>query len=279
MSRTHSSAKLSLAVWFSALALTFGTQKVTAASVTYIVGTCISGTQFSTIQAALNASPAPNTVEVCPGTYLEQVAISHPVTLEGITAGNGSLAQIELPSDYIVNATVNGGADPAIAQIYVNDVSGGSVNLTNLDVNGVGFDTDDSIFIGVLYNQSSGTINRVTTSAQNTGGGATDVDGWGMWIQGGSSKPSVTVENSSVHDFSGGGILALGETTAPDLTVTIKNNVVSADAEFTNNVVVEEGTDPTVTGNIVSGVGDYGIIVDATTGSITGNTFLGSQIG
>jgi hypothetical protein len=279
MTRTHSPAKLSLAVWFSVLAFVFGAQKMSAASVTYIVGTCVSGTHFSTIQSALDASPAPNTVEVCPGIYSEQVMISHPVTLEGITEGNGSLAQIELPSNYTANATVNGGSDPAVAQIYVNDVSGGSVNLTNLNVNGVGFGTNDSIFIGVLYNQASGTINQVTTSAQNTSGGATNVDGWGMWIQGGSSKPSVTVENSSVHDFTGGGILAVGETTAPDLTVTIKNNVVSSDAQFTNNVVLEEGTDPTVTGNIVSGIGDYGILVLAPTGSIEGNTLLGSQIG
>ncbi len=278
MSRMHSLAKLSLAVWFSALALAFGAQEMSA-SVTYIVGTCTSGTQFSTIQAALDASPAPNTVEVCPGTYLEQVMISHPVTLEGIAEGNGSLVQIELPSDYTVNATVNGGSDPAVAQIYVNVVSGGSVNLTNLNVNGVGYTTNDSIFIGVLYNKSSGTINRVTTSAQNTSGGATTVDGWGIWIQGGSTKPTVTVENSSVHDFSGGGIIALGETTAPDLTVTIKNNVVSSDVEFTNNVVVEQGTDATVSGNTVSGIGDYGIIVLASAGSISGNTSLGSEIG
>jgi parallel beta-helix repeat protein len=281
MSRTHSPAKLSLAIWFSALVLAFGAQDMSAATVTYIVGTCKSGTRFSTIQSALDASPAPNTVEVCPGISSEQVTISHPVTLEGITEGNGSLAQIELPSDYTVNASViaGGRTEPAIAQVYVNDVSGGSVNLTNLNVNGVGFGTNDIIFIGVLYNQSSGTINQVTTSAQNTSGGATNVDGWGMWIQGGSSKPAVTVENSSVHDFSGGGILAVGETAAPDLTVTIKKNVVSSDAEGTNDIVVEEGTDPTVSGNIVSGVGDYGIIILASTGSITGNTFLGSQIG
>jgi parallel beta-helix repeat protein len=281
MSRTHSPAKLSLAIWTSALALAFGAQEMSAATVTYVVGTCKSGTRFSTIQSALDASPAPNTVEVCPGIYSEQVTISHPVTLEGIAEGNGSLAQIELPSDYTANASViaGGATEPAVAQVYVNDVSGGSVNLTNLNVNGVGFGSNNSIFIGVLYNQSSGTINQVTTSAQNTSGGATNVDGWGMWIQGGSSKPAVTVENSSVHDFTGGGILAVGETAAPDLTVTIKNNVISSDAEGTNNIVVEEGTDPTVSGNIVSGVGNYGIIILASTGSITGNTFLGSQIG
>ena len=92
----------------------------------------------------------------------------------------------------------------------------------------------------------------MTTSAQNTSGGATNVVGWGMWIQGGSSKPSVTVENSSVHDFSGVGILAVGETAAPDLTVTIKNNNVSSDAASTNDVVVEEGTGHYMPGIVIA---------------------------
>jgi len=65
-SAAPSPAKLSLAVLFSAMALAIGAQQVSAATVTYIVGTCKSGTQFSTIQSALDASPAPDTVEVCP---------------------------------------------------------------------------------------------------------------------------------------------------------------------------------------------------------------------
>jgi hypothetical protein len=278
MSLTYSPAKLSLAIWFSALV--FGAQQMSAANSTYIVGKCKSGTQFSTIQSALDASPAPNTVEVCPGIYYEQVLITKPVTLEGIAAANGSLVNIELPSDYTANANVNdgGGSEPAVAQIYVNDVRGGSVNLTNLNVNGVGFGTNSAIFIGVVYNQSSGTIDQVTTSAQASSDGSLGVDGIGMWIQGGSSKPSVTVENSSVHDFSGVGILAVGETSAPDLTVTIKNNNVSSNSADANDVVLLEGTDPTVSGNTVSG-GLNGIITLAPKGSITGNTILRSPIG
>jgi parallel beta-helix repeat protein len=255
---------------------------MSAASVTYIVGTCKSGTRFSTIQSALDASPAPNTVEVCPGIYSEQITISHPVTLEGIAEGNGSLAEIELPSDYTANASVvfapGDSPEPAIAQVYVNNVIGGTADLKNLDVNGVGFGSSDSIFVGVLYNQSSGTINQVTTSAQNTSGGATNVVGWGMWIQGGSSKPSVTVEKSSVHDFSSGGIMAVGEKAAPDLTVTIKNNVVFSAAAGTGGIELQEGTDPTVSGNIVGG-GRLGINSYASKGSIAGNTFLGNGIG
>ena len=137
MSRTHSHSKLTLAASLLALALAFGAQEMLAASVTYIVGTCTSGTQFSTIQSALDASPAPNTVKVCPGQYAEQVTITKPVTVEGITASNGALAQIMPPSGYTTNATVDflGTPLPAVAQVYVNNVSGGAVNLTNLDVN------------------------------------------------------------------------------------------------------------------------------------------------
>jgi pectin methylesterase-like acyl-CoA thioesterase len=105
-SAPHWSAKLWLAVWFSALALTFGAQEMRAASVTYIVGTCVSGTHFSTIQSALDASPAPNTVEVCPGQYAEQVTITKPVTIEGIAAGNKARAQIILPDALKINATL-----------------------------------------------------------------------------------------------------------------------------------------------------------------------------
>ena len=81
---TRHAPKRILTIWLSAMALAFGTQPPNAASLTYIVGTCKSGTRFSTIQAALDASPAPNTVEVCPGQYGEQITITKPVTLEGI---------------------------------------------------------------------------------------------------------------------------------------------------------------------------------------------------
>jgi hypothetical protein len=281
MSRTHS--KLSLAIWFSALALAFGAQEMSAATVTYIVGTCVSGTHFSTIQAALDASPAPNTVEVCPGQYGEQLTITKPVTLEGITAANGALAQI-MPGPMAVNASVFGGEQPVVAQVYVDHVTGGDVNLTNLNVNGMnqnaGTSTQAAFFVGILYEQSSGTINQVITSSQN---GTYDV-GYGILIEGGSSDPSVTVENSSIYDFNGGyggdGIYAVGGSTAtaPDLTVTIKNNLISSPSKITYNLVVEQFTDPTVSGNVVNG-GLIGIYVDTPKGSITSNSLFGSQSG
>ncbi len=276
MLRVPSPAKVSLTVWFSVLALALGAQKMSA-SVTYIVGTCTSGKQFSTIQAALDASPAPNTVEVCPGQYAEQITITKPVTLEGISAGNASLAEIALPADFTANATVEGGKNSAAAQIYVDNVSGGAVNLTNLNVYGANYTgAGTAFFIGVVYENSSGTINQVRTSQQNNNPpAAPDVVGFGIWIEGGGSKPIVTVENSSVHDFSAVGIVAFGETNSPDLNVTIENNFVSANSELVDDIDLGRGTNPTVRGNTVSG-GANGIIIFSPTGSITGNTVIGT---
>ena len=55
------------------------------------VGTCMSGKpQFPTIQAAVNAVPPLSTINVCPGSYPEQVVITQPVTLAGVP-GAGQL--------------------------------------------------------------------------------------------------------------------------------------------------------------------------------------------
>jgi hypothetical protein len=155
-------------------------------------------------------------------------------------------------------------------------VSGGTVNLTNLDVNGMGQSGLGGLFIGILYEQSSGTINQVIASSQNPPENGT---GWGMWIEGGSSKPSVTVENSSVHDFNQGGIMAMGTTTEPDLTVTIKNNLISNFySQNTYNLDLEQGTNATVSGNLVSG-GLFGIFIVGPEGSVTDNTIFGGDYG
>jgi Periplasmic copper-binding protein (NosD) len=275
-SAAHTSAKLSLAVWFSALALALAAPSLSGATVTYIVGTCKSGTQFSTIQSALDASPAPNVVEVCPGQYAEQITINHPVTLEGITASNGAQARIVIPPGFAISTTVNGG-DQAAAQIFVNHVSGGAVNVTNLQVNGLGNPEGGTFvyFIGVLYQDSSGTIKQVITSNQD----GTNVIGYGMWAEGGSSNPSVTLENCSVHDFTDYGIYSTGTTIAPpNLTVTIKNNLVSSVSEGLADIVANPGTNPAISANTVNG-GTWGIFSAAREGSITSNTVLGSQTG
>jgi parallel beta-helix repeat protein len=277
---TRGAAKriLTIGLPAAALALAFGAQPLSA-SVTYIVGTCKSGTRFSTIQSALDASPAPNTVEVCPGQYNEQIVITKPVTLEGISAGTEDQVRIFTPAGGLtVNANVYTGdtvLTPAAAQIFV-DNAGGAVNLTNLNVNGIagGQSGTGAFEIGILYQGTPGTINHVVTFNQS--GGSTV--GWGIFLQGGSSDPLVTVENCSLYDFSQGAIWAIGTTDAPNLKVVVENNFVSSASQSTYDVVMEESTNATVSGNVVSG-GLFGIYVVGSEGSVSGNTIFGSQIG
>lgn len=280
-SSTRHAPKRILTIWLPAIAMAsaFGTLQLSAASVTYIVGTCKSGTRFSTIQSALNASPAPNTVEVCPGDYPEQITITKPVTLEGISAGNEAQVRIVTPpGGLIINANVYTGEtvlDPAAVQIYVNNASG-SVNLSNLHVNGIanGQSGSGDFLIGILYQGTSGTINHVATFNQN----GQNTVGWGIFLQGGSSDPLVTVENCSLHDFSQGAIWAIGTTDTPNLRAVIENNFVSSTSTSTYDLVMEGSTNATVSGNVVNG-GLYGIYVVTTEGSVSGNTVTGTRTG
>jgi parallel beta-helix repeat protein len=278
---TRHTPKRILAIWLSAvaLALACGTQQLSAASVTYIVGTCKSGTQFSTIQSALDASPAPNTVEVCPGQYNEQITITKPVTLEGISQGNEAQVRIYTPGGGLkVNASVYTGdtvLTPAAAQIYVKN-AGGSVNLANLNVNGIanGQSGSGAFVIGILYDETPGTINHVIAFNQD----GLNTVGFGIFLEGGSSDPSVTVENCSLYDFSQAAIFAIGTTDTPNLKAVIENNFVSSASQSTYDIVVEEATNATVSGNVVSG-GLYGVYIVTPEGSVSGNTILGSEIG
>ncbi len=128
--------------------------------------------------------------------------------------------------------------------------------------------------IGILYQQTPGTINHVITFNQD----GQNTVGWGIFLEGGSSDPLVTVENSSQYDFSQGAIWAIGTTDAPNLRVAIENNVVSSASEQTYDIVVEEGTKATVSDNVVNG-GLFGVYILAAEGSVSGNTILGSEIG
>src|SRR6266704_4841461 len=63
------------------------------------VGNCLTGPQnFSTISAAVSSVPPGSTVEVCPGTYAEQVPSTRALPLLGVTSGTAKRVLITLPS-------------------------------------------------------------------------------------------------------------------------------------------------------------------------------------
>jgi hypothetical protein len=285
--------KLMLALLISAFVFAFGAKELHATTLTYIVGTCKAGTQFATIQAALNKSPSANVIEVCPGTYPEQLTIINAVTLEGIASGNSAQIRITSPaSGLVTNATING-SDPAAVHVFVKNATG-AVNLTNLTVDSSNNKVMPFVFlVGVLYQHSPGTVNHVIAVHQQS-----NELGYGIYMEGGSSNPSVTVENCSVHDFDFGGIYVTGpngptdivgrdggvtENVTGQITAKVVNNFVYSATEDTINMLFGSSTVDTVTGNISlnSGLlGAFGMTVDANTGTvISGNTIIGTQTG
>jgi len=75
-------------------------------------------------------------------------------------------------------------------------------------------------------------------------------------------------------------VIGSTDTGAPNLTATIKNNMISNfNSQTTYNLDLEVGSNPTVTGNFLSG-GLCGICLEgAPTGSVSGNTVFGSHSG
>jgi parallel beta-helix repeat protein len=244
------------------------------ASTTYLVGTCKSGLKsFSTISAALAATPAPNTVMVCPGTYPEQVEITIPVTLEGITAGNSAQAIITPPPNgFVANAT-DDFAQTYVVQLYVNNVAG-VVNVTNLTLDAEGQGVYPDCTVGLFYQNTSGTAKELTTRNQNY---PDCLGGRGIYVEGGATNPTVTVENNSVHNFNAFGIFAETNSSVSELNATIENNYVNGGGNVTYGIYVVEGATGTVTGNTVVNNAAYGIFSDLSfAGSIADNTLVGN---
>jgi len=203
---------------------------MSAYAATVFVGTC--GTpNVSTIQAAVTAAPPGSTVNVCPGTYPEQVTINKRLTLQGVTSGTLNQAVVTAPAGGIVQNTVSlATAYPIAAQIYVHDTAR-AVTISNLTVDGSGNNGLTACgapnLVGIYYQDAQGTIQNVVTRNQTSvpPNGCAQGTGMGIFVQsgislvtGGAGTSTVTVQNSSVHDFQKNGIT--GNEVGTKLTVS-----------------------------------------------------------
>jgi hypothetical protein len=252
--------RVSLVRLYSLIVLVFAAHGAWA--LTYQVGGCKPRLRnFTTIGAALAATPAPDVVQVCPGTYPEQIEITQGVTLEGIASGNSEQAIIAVPSGgLMVNASL-GGTIPFAAQLWVNNATG-PVTVQDITVDGTGIALA-GLYAGIFYQNSAGTVNRVATRNQSTGNGQE------ISVEGGASNPSVTVQNSSVHDFEHTGIYA--DSFGGGLDLTVKGNNVSNPNGSGVGIGTLQLTTVKIANNVVTGTG-YGIQTNQGTGSISGNT-------
>ena len=196
---------------------------------TLLVGTCENnnGRQFSSIQSAVTAAN-PNggdKVEICPGSYPEQVTISKPVTLENVPGFTSPT--ITLPTGTLATQTTLYG-QAAVVQVYVASVGGSGVKIENVVVDGSGFTAPDGCadeFLGIYYQNAGGTISG--TTAQNQVLPQADFgcqDGEAIFVENQvTGTPALKITGNVVTNFDKNGItVSYGAANA-----TIENNTVT----------------------------------------------------
>jgi Right handed beta helix region len=261
-----------LLLWLAGLTL-LATQPLLAANVQ--VGTCKPKLQsFSTISAAVSSVPPGSTVQVCPGSYAEQVVITQPLTLEGVASGTVNQALITVPAAGLLpNATSIFGESMA-AQVLV--LGAGPVNISNIAVDGTGGDMSCTANIwvaGIFYgSSSSGTVSQVRASSQTNGN-----CGVGIWAENGdSSNQSITIQDSSVYNVDSAGIF-VGSGATPTLSVEVRRNVVVNSGSAAVGIQSQNVTGELRNNSIDSPI--FGVYDNAPAVNVVANTFMATGYG
>ena len=251
------------------------------ATTTYVVGpsTCLPGkVHFTTIQSAVSSVPAGSNVYVCPGTYPEQVVITQPLTLSGVTDGTGDAAVITVPSAGLVANGTHSTLGPVAVQLLVENTVLVTVNNLAIDGTGAGCVPGAARVFGMEYYfvgtpvdaTSAGKIQNVVVRNE------LDTCTWTDGIE--IDNSYVTISNNEVHDID---ITPIGSRGGQ---VNISNNNIQ---NALNGIVVSTSTAAnTVTGNTISNLGpsvgfttSVGLWLDSSNAAVTKNTVSNAPAG
>jgi hypothetical protein len=262
-----------------------------ASAATYYVGSCKTGS-YSTISAAVSdpTIAAGSTIQICPGTYTEQVVISKPLTLQGIASKGAHQVTVQgSPSDTALTSLSGLVIRPSIW------ITAGPVNLSDINVAQTLASSDCvTLITGIYYGTDGyGTANHVNISISTQS--RTNCPGsLGMLAENGdvSTLDTVTVQNSTFAVEYGGIYGYSGQPSgfAPVLSTTINNNqlylssagtgitLLNGQGAVTGNVIASASTGVSfneqgllkVTGNKIDAA--TGIAIGSPGSTVTGNT-------
>jgi hypothetical protein len=263
--------KSSSILFFVCVFLTSAAQTSSAQNVA--VGNCRPHlVSYATISAAVAAATPNSTVVVCPGTYPEQVTITQPLTLRGLSLGAGSNPVITVPSGGLVG-------DPVQVSVQGDDsVPFGPVDISDLVVDGAGavVDCSTATFTGIEYVDASGTLANLLVRNQKPGG-----CGVGISLQGSDFiVDTVKVRNSRVDNFDNTGILATSNGVTGFLVDLTANSVASTSTTVQSGIDYEF-TDGTAAWNTILVSSGTGLDLDNFFAGMTarGNIIVGATIG
>lgn len=230
--------------------------------------------EFSSIQSAVTAATAGDTINVAAGTYTEQILIQKSLTLQGAgeattiikapTTRTGPITQGSSTYDYIVAAY------PASGTIDVR------IEGFTIDANNQAETAGTSYLVGVFFRDVSGT-NAGLFSCTIQGFTATEYKSYGIKVDGNSI---LTIDDNTLSGYTRDGMEIRGSTLGYP-AVTISNNDLTGSALPLQGISVIDGTTGSITDNTVrnhtrsAAWAACGILVDNSDGvSVTDNTVL-----
>lgn len=255
------------AICFAAVLLS-GLLGQSFSSTTVVVGpnTCKSTLKhYSTIQSAVSAVPWGTTVMVCPGSYPEQVIISQPLTLEGVTDGTGNAAVITVPGGGLVQNGTSVSFGPVAVQLLVENTVGVTINDLTVDGTGANCPAGSNRNVGIgVFNVGSPNDGTAAAKIQNVVVRNEQVcSGDGILAD----TSYITITGSEIHDINQTAIDAY------NAEYTITNNSIQRAHNY-GIVLLNNASGSVVSGNNVSD-GTTGILSESpNAATITNNSVL-----
>jgi hypothetical protein len=209
---------------------------------------------YPTIQDAINAASASDTIYVSAGTYDEQLVTTKSLALQG--AGDTTI--IKPSSAAKLTQVLTGlfwfGGTKNIAGIIVANVAdGSSVTIKNLKVDESLVTTKPTgadYLAGIFYRETGGLVDTVTVAGTGVWSGSDRA--YGIYLSAGTNSVSVEIKDSSITNFDKNGMEVMGNTLAANIhhnTITGRGSITD---EVQNGVNVGRDAVATVDYNTIS---------------------------
>ncbi len=234
---------------------------------------------YSTIQSAVDAASPGDIVQVCGGTYVEQLDINKAITVNG--SGQGS-AIIQSPAHLNTCFTTSG---PNCPVVYIHDTMNAVVQ--NLTVDGQNQGSANNRMDGVAFYNAGGTLDHTTIiNIEDTSFDGVQA-GIGIYANNqDSASRTLNIDHNTLHDYQKNGMALSGTGLAANVT----NNTVMGHGPTSitaqNGIEISSGATGLVSNNTVSGhsytpfnVVACGILIIQSDAQVLNNTLSENQVG